>query len=295
MDMHKATEITLAWELFEQGIPKTHISQQLGKNRDTILQWIQGIEKYGLLEFLERYEGAKKGERKKRKVTSKIKDMVWDIRREEYDCCGQKVQYYLRERHEINLSVQTIYEILNEKFEIKSKWKKGTVIKGEAPTAEKKREVVQMDTIDFGEIFAFTAVDIVGRDADVFMAPALTGDYGAQFLEFSMPRRFDGYVNTIQTDGGPEFKKEFTEKVLNYCEKRRVARAYKKNEQSYIESFNRTVRKECLGWQKYRYEQLDECQKLIESFLERYHYRRPHMSLGMQPPLKLQINRLPDF
>jgi hypothetical protein len=24
---------------------------------------------------------------------------------------------------------------------------------------------------------------------------------------------------------------------------------------------------------------------MVESFLERYHYRRPHMSLNMQPPL----------
>jgi len=136
------------------------------------------------------------------------------------------------------------------------------------------------------DIFAFTAVDIVGRDADVFMAPALTSHYGHQFLDFSMKRRFDGHVNLIQTDGGSEFKEEFSEHVLEYCDKRRVSRAYKKNEQSYIESFNRTVRKECLGWQKYRFDQLDQCQTLVESFLQRYHYHRPHMSLNMTPPLE---------
>jgi IS30 family transposase len=79
MDMQKETEITLAWELFEQGVPKTHISKQLGRNRDTILQWIQGIEKHGLLEFLHRYENAKKGERQKRKVTRRLKHLIWDM------------------------------------------------------------------------------------------------------------------------------------------------------------------------------------------------------------------------
>lgn len=129
---------------------------------------------------------------------------------------------------------------------------------GPVPTAEKKREIVQMDTIDFGAIFAFTAVDIVGKEADVLMEPALTSQSGHQFLDLSMNRRFDGHVTLIQTDSGPEFKDEFRDHVLEYCDQRRVARSYKKNEQSYIESFNRTVRKECLGWQKYRFDQLVE-------------------------------------
>lgn len=283
--MQNISLITLAWELFEAGIPKSHIAEKLHKNRETIVLWIQGIQKCGLLEFLERYEQAKKGERSKRKIHGQVKQWIWDIREREYGCCGQKVQYFLNKEHKIKLSVPAIYEVLNEKFEIKSKWKKGTVIIGPVPIAEKKREIVQMDTIDFGDIFAFTAIDIVARDADVFMAPNLTSHQGHQFLDFSMPRRFDGYVKLIQTDGGPEFKDEFTDHVLEYCDKRRVSRAYKKNEQSYIESFNRTVRKECLGWQKYRADQIEECQRLVEIFLERYHYHRPHMSLKMTPPL----------
>lgn len=285
MDMQNISLITLAWELFESGVPKSHIAAKLQKNRETVILWIQGIERYGLLEFLERYEQAKKGERTKRKIHGQIKRWIWDIREREHGCCGQKVQYFLKKEHGVALSVSAIYEVLNEKFEIKSKWKKGTVVIGPVPTAKKKREIVQMDTIDFGDIFAFTAIDIVARDADIFIAPDLTSQSGHKFLQFSMPRRFDGHVNLIQTDGGSEFKDEFSDHVLEYCDKRRVSRAYKKNEQSYIESFNRTVRKECLGWQKYRYEQLEECQTLVESFLQRYHYHRPHMSLGMKPPL----------
>lgn len=285
MDMENSTLITLAWELFESGMGKTHIAEKLQKDRETIRIWLRGIESVGLLSFLEQYEQAKKGERTKRKIHGQVKQWIWDIREREYDCCGQKVQYFLKKEHDISLSISLIYEILNEKFVIKSKWKKGTAVIGPVPTAENKREIIQMDTIDFGDIFAFTAIDIVGKDADVFMAPNLTSHQGHQFLDFSMPRRFDGYVKLIQTDGGPEFKDEFSDHVLEYCGKRRISRAYKKNEQSFIESFNRTVRKECLGWQKYRFDQIKECQQLVETFLERYHYHRPHLSLGMQPPL----------
>ena len=45
-----------------------------------------------------------------------------------------------------------------------------------------------------------------------------------------MPRRFDGWTELIQTDGGSEFKEAFTQHVLIYCQRRRVARPYKKNE-----------------------------------------------------------------
>lgn len=285
MDMQPISIITLAWELYISGVGKTHIAKQLGKDRETVRLWIRGIEQYGLLEFLERYETAKKGERTKRKIDGRVKQWIWDIREREYDCCGQKVQYFLSKERGVHLSVPAIYRVLNERFQIKSKWKKGTVIIGPVPTATTPREIIQMDTIDFGELFAFTAIDIVARDADVYIAPALTGSYGHQFLQWSMPRRFNNHVRMIQTDGGSEFKEEFSDHVLEYCESRRVSRAYKKNEQSYIESFNRTVRKECLGWSKYRRDQKDTCQSLVESFLERYHYHRPHMGLGMNPPL----------
>jgi transposase InsO family protein len=100
-----------------------------------------------------------------------------------------------------------------------------------------------------------------------------------------MGRRFGAHVQLLQTDGGPEFKADFTNKVHSFCVRHRVARPYRKNEQSYIESFNRTVRKECSGWQDYSPDDLEQCDRLVESFLSRYHYHRPHMGLNMTPPL----------
>lgn len=286
--MINQTFITLAWELHNQGISKSQIAQDLGKNRETIISWIQGVENYGLVEFLSRYENAKKGSREKRQVDPILKRWIWDIREREFDCCGQKIDYFLRKEHGISVSVPKIYEILSEKYQIRSKWKKNQE-RGTIPMATKPREVIQMDTVDFGDIYAFTGVDIFSKEADVLLAPELTAKYGYQFLEQSMDRRFDGFVHLVQTDGGPEFKEQFKLNVSRFCDRHRVARPYRKNEQSYIESFNRTVRKECLGWTKYKISQLQECQEMVELFLKRYHYHRPHMGLGlgleMRPPL----------
>ena len=285
MDRTNETLIILCWELYEQGMPKIRIAQRLGKHRETIHLWIKGINRVGLLGFLDKYKQAKKGERKKRQVDPIVKRWVWEIREREYDCCGQKIQYFLIKEHGVHLSVPKIYEILAEKYVIRSKWKKNKP-RGPIPRAVKPRQVIQMDTINFGELFAFTAIDTFSKEADILLTPALTAEYGCKFLYQSMRRRFRGHVNLLQTDGGPEFKAEFKSKVNAFCNRHRITRPYRKNEQSYIESFNRTVRKECLGWQNYRLKDLPECQKMVELFLERYHYHRPHMGLRMRTPLR---------
>lgn len=284
MDMSNLTLITLAWELYQQGLPKARIATRLGKNRETIHIWLRGIESEGLLPFLARYQRAKQGPRVARQVDPLVKRWVWELREREMACCGQKIAYFLEQEHGVHLSVPKIYEILRERYSVRSKWKKNQA-RGPVPQATVPRQVVQMDTILFGEVYAFTGIDIYTREADILIAPALTAAHGCAFLEQAMARRFGGHVALIQTDGGSEFKEAFAQRVLAYCDRRRVARPYKKNEQAYIESFNRTVRKECLGWGRYSAADLPACQAAVEAFLERYHYHRPHLGLGLRPPL----------
>jgi transposase len=284
MEMQKTTKVVLCWELYEAGVAQTHIAKRLGVNRDTVRVWIGGIRQAGLEGFLNQYINAKKGERPKRQIDAILKRWVWDIRVREKECCGQKILYFLEKEHGVHISVPKIYEILSEKFVIESNYKK-TQVKGPVPKANGSREVIQMDSIDFGGIFAFTAVDIYSKEADVLLRPSLTSNDGVIFLDTCMQRRFQGHTDLLQADGGSEFKDKFKQKVSIYADRFRVSRAYKKNEQSYIESFNRTVRKECLGWTKYKPTEIPELTGYVEEFLERYHYHRPHMGLGMKPPL----------
>ncbi|MBT4132461.1 MAG: IS481 family transposase [Candidatus Marinimicrobia bacterium] len=283
------TKIILAHELLGEGVPKSHIAKHLGVSRRTIIRWAKAIEYHGSIDaFLEHYIQAKKGPRKKRKKDAILKRRVWALREKHHQCCGQKIQYFLKKEYDQDLSVTTIYEILSEKYQLRSKWQKNK-LRGAVPTASAAREVIQMDTVLFGDVFAFTAVDIYSKESDVLLRPALKALDGKAFLDHCMPRSFGGFAETIQTDGGSEFEAEFAETVRAYCAHHRVARPYKKNEQSYIESFNRSLRKECLGWQKYNADEIPELTIYLDEWLRYYHYERPHISLGMKPPLEKQV------
>ena len=287
MLMKKQTEMVLAWELHEQGVSQSAIARRLERNRETIRAWLRGIEAQGLKAFLSQSEAVYKAPRPARQVDALIKIWIWEIRQREHGCCGQKIAYFLEREHGVRVSVPKIYEVLQERYTLRSKWKKNKV-RGEVPTASAPRQVVQMDTINFGGLFAFTAVDIFSREADVLLRPSLTAADGLVFLKVCMKRRFEGFVGLVQTDGGSEFEKEFAFNVWNYCDRHRIARPYKKNEQAFIESFNRTVRNECLGWNTYSVQDAPRLIPQVDAFLHRYHFHRPHLAFDpMRPPLPM--------
>jgi len=139
--------------------------------------------------------------------------------------------------------------------------------------------VIQIDTVDFGELYAYSAVDIYPREAQVVLLPGLTSKDGGMALELVMA--YFGSCKVLQTDGG----KEFEEKVSLYAQRHRMARPYRKNEQAFVESFHRTLRKECLGWCNYKISEMEELQREVQEYLNYYHCERPHLGLDMRTPL----------
>ena len=84
-------------------------------------------------------------------------------------CGGEKIQFFLKKEFEEILSVSTIYRILRKKYEFRSKWKKNLKRGKPFITATRPREVIQTDTVDFGHIFAYTAIDIYTKETSVVL------------------------------------------------------------------------------------------------------------------------------
>src|SRR3989344_7807678 len=200
MEVNQLTKISLAWELFGSGTSKSHIASHLQVNRETVHIWLENIQRHGLLDFLEQYTNAKKGRRVKRKADGLLKTRIFRLREENRECCGQKIREFLFDEYGVRLSVTSIYKILGEKYQLRSKWKKNQK-RGSVPKADKPREVIQMDTVDFGQVYAFTAVDICSREVVVKLYQSLTARDGLDFLKYSFTSRYQ-HTDLLQTDGG---------------------------------------------------------------------------------------------
>lgn len=172
---------------------------------------------------------------------------------------------------------------------LRSKWKKnqkrGSVLKGTKPG-----EVIQVDTVDFGEIFAFTAIDTYTKEASVILKTNLEAKSGEKALIEQL--KFFGKVESIQRDGEPEFKAEWFKAVQKHVKRIRTARPYRKNEQAFIERFNGILRKECLGHSKYTSKDLPYLHDELNKFLNYYHFERPHLSLNLKTPHQFAMSHL---
>ncbi len=283
------TKIKICWSLYENGISQEKIPEQIGVHRATVYRWIKGIKLKGIQKFIRDFKEAKKGRRRPNKTDAITKARIYKIRDDNHNCCGEKIQYFLKQEYGQVVSVSTIYRILNQKYQLKSKWKKyckrGHVKKGEKP-----RESVQTDTVDLGNIFAFNAIDTFTKEATVILKPTLDAKAGRQALQEHIS--FFGKIDHIQRDGGPEFKAEWQTYAHEHIGSIRTAKPYKKNEQAFIERFNGILRKECVGYTKYQVADLPELQKHINEYLNYYHNKRPHLSLNMQTPKQFAMSHL---
>lgn len=283
------TKIRICWSLYQNGVSPEDIPKQLRKNRATIYRWIKGIKLKGINKFIRDYKKAKKGRRRPRKTDIITKLRIYKIRDDKRNCCGEKIQYFLKTQYNEKVSVSTIYNVLGERYQLRSKWKKyckrGHVKKGEKP-----RESIQTDTVDLGDVYAFTAIDTFTKEVSVILKPVLDSQAGREALEEQL--QYFGNIEHIQRDGGPEFKGEWQKFAHSKIKSIRTARPYKKNEQAFIERFNGILRKECLGYLKYKPKDIPEMQKRLDEFLDYYHNERPHLSLNMLTPREYAMSHL---
>jgi len=270
--------IRVVWELKQVGQKAEYIAERVGVDRSTVYRWLKGIRQRGVRGFIRHYRSAKKG-RRVHKTHSYVEQRVLALRRDYRGCCGQKIVYLLQ-REGIEVSLSTVYRVLNKHLKLR---KHHRTPKGQ-PVAKAyyPRQVIQMDTVDLGELFAFTAIDTCTKEGQVVIRPSLTAQDGKMALEQMM--QVFGHCEVIQTDGGSEFEAECAQAFPSYADHHRIARPYKKNEQSFIECFNGTLRREEFGHVSFKASDLALAQQRADTFLDYYHQQRPHLALNMQTP-----------
>lgn len=277
----------LVFELSQSGLRPKEIAPRVGRDRATIYRWLRGIRYRGIRRFVKDKQEAKR-HRRRRALSTEVVLKIKRIR-EATGWCGEKIVWALKIKHGIKVSRASVYRVLNRYYTLRSKWKKNQA-RGKVPKAERPREVLQADTVDFGSLFAYTAIDTYTREVAVVWGASLTDEEGAKCLEkiFSVL----GSCQVLQTDNGREFGKACSPVIKRYALRHRRTHARRKNENAFIESFHRSLRKECLGWVKYREDEKEELQVLVDHYLVHYHYERPHLGLGLRTPAEFALSHL---
>ena len=282
-----------AWRMYQRSVRVDDIAAEVGRHRATIYRWFRDIKRMGIREFVRRKQQCKHRRPRARTPEYVIQKIV-DLRIET-GWCGQKIRKELRIRHGIRLGLATIYRWLHARMNtavvgVRKYSKHQAMVTASAP-----RQVVEHDTVDLGELYAYTALDIFTKEPSVFIGTDLEMESGAQAFVFHSGFYHAGLATqnlealTHQSDNGSEFRTDFVAAVEDTGAKHRYSRPYKKNEQAHIENFNKALRSECLGDAHYHVSELAEVQQKVDDFARHYIHQRWHMGLpDMMTPAQFQ-------
>lgn len=279
------SKIELSWKLKQEKVPVNTIVRTLKLHRATLYRWWKGIKRLGIREFIRRYKRAKQRKRMIR-IDYRTESLLIEKRRGT-TTCGQKLKWWLDRVHGIKVSVATIYRILGKHFTLHSKWQKWTR-RPPVPKATFAREVIQTDNVELGGLIAYTFIDTYTREAYVWIGTDKTSNSAITALHQAFI--FFGGTVWLQTDNGGEYKRNFPRQAKHYSQHLRRITPYQKEENGFIESFNRTLRNECVGWRYYQPNEQAKLQERVSKWLDEYHTERPHLSLNLQTPQEFVLS-----
>ena len=269
----------VAWNMHNSGIHINQITKVLVKDRSTIYRWLKGIKLAGIRKFVKDKQTAKH-RRPSRQTPEYVIQKIINIRNQ-FGWCGAKIRKELKENHGISLALSTIYRWLHRRFTKAvvgvQRYKKHKAL----VTASAPREVIEHDTVDLGgkqdRVYAYTAIDIFTKEPCVVIAGDLEMATGAK--AFEIHDAFYGTTEPHQSDHGSEFQATFREAVESTASEHRYSRPYKKNEQSHIENFNKSLRNECFPRGEYSQKDIPKLQEQANTSTKHYIHRRWHMGL----------------
>lgn len=277
--------IEYSWKMKQEGVPVRIIVRTLNVDRSTLFRWWRGIKKLGIRSFIKHYKVAKC---RKRMIRIDYRaEALLVAKRRGTTTCGQKLRHWLQRVHGITVSVATIYRLLAKHFTLHSKWQKWTR-RPPVPRATQPREVIQTDNVELGGLTAYTFVDTFTKEAYVWIGTDKTSVSSITALHQAFV--FFDHTLWLQTDNGGEYKKDFPRQAKHYCQQLRKITPYQKEENGFIESFNRTLRNECVGWRYYQPQEQAHLQKRVTQWLNEYHTERPHLSLNLQTPQEFVLS-----
>lgn len=155
----------------------------------------------------------------------------------------------------------------------------------ERPEVSKEGDLLQVDTIHIMQdekkrIYVYTLLDVFSRFAYAYAVERISTRASTHF--FKKAKRNTPFSFTcIQSDNGPEFSQNFTERIHTT---HRHSRVRKPNDNAFIERFNRTIQEECLNKLPV---DVNVYNKHLKQYLRYYNEERLHLGINLKTPLQI--------
>jgi transposase InsO family protein len=209
--------------------------------------------------------------------------------RHKYGRCAVIVHAYCNREGTV-VSLSTVRRVLDRLGLLaKHKWKRGYRPPVPRPAANKPGDLVQTDTVHLYDYatkqrtYLYTLVDVYSRWAYVEHHNHMSQRLAAAVLQRG--QAYAGFhFQMVQADNGPEFGRDFEQRLRLRNTTVRHSRVRRPNDNAYVERFNRTIQEECTGTSNPITNNLNS---KVLSYLAYYNDERLHLGLQCRTPQEM--------
>lgn len=202
--------------------------------------------------------------------------------RKKHNRCAEVIHKELQ-LMKIRVSLSSVKRTLKRNYLLRerSPWKR-LHISAKRPFALNPGDLVQMDTIHLMKdqkerIYVYTLLDVHSRWAWAYATEKMNCGKSLKFIRY-VQRKFPFKFSCLQSDHGPEFSQNFSERIkINH----RHSRVRQPNDNGHLERFNRTLHDEFL---KKLPADVDTINKFLPQYLNYYNNERLHLGINLKTP-----------
>lgn len=271
-----------AVEMVRSGKSIRAVARYFGYNASTVSRWCKRAPMPGVfsIETLSSRPHSHPND-----TSREIVRRALELRQETGGRCAEVVHKHM-ENEKIDISLSTVKRILDRAGVTKkrSPWKR-RYKSIPRPKALREGDLVQIDTIHIMQnererIYIYTLLDVHSRWAHALASERINTHRSIDFVKEAIKNApFD--FHCLQSDNGPEFSQNFTERIQIIHRHSRVRRP---NDNAHLERFNRTIQQEFLNKMPV---DVSAINKELPKYLAHYNNHRLHLGIDLKTPMQV--------
>lgn len=271
-----------AVRMVEQGQSIRAVARYFGYHPSTVMRWIRKTPLAGAHEIPTE---SSRPNSHPNQTPNEIIERIIELRRETGGRCAEVVHQHLLDEG-ITVSLSTVKRILDRKgLTNKINPYKRRHKSVPRPPANNPGELVEIDTIhlyelDRSRIYVYTLLDVFSRWAFAMASERINTHNTIKFVRLAC-RKSPFEFRCLQSDNGPEFSQNFTERIKITHRHSRVRRP---NDNAHLERFNRTIQQEFLNQMP---NDVSKINKHLPQYLNHYNTKRLHLGINLKTPIQM--------